>query len=212
LTLLVAGLITRTLSFVVEGLGLMLVGLSVVEQPYHAVMEVLAGIPVTEVAARYRVSRQSVHTWVKRYREGGLAGLADRSHRPRSCPRQVDGQIEVLVCELRRTHPGWGPRLVHELERRDVVPMPSRSTVYRVLIRAGLLEPSSRKRKRSDYQRWERPAPMQLWQFDIMGGVFLVDGTEVKVVTGIDDHSRFLVCATVVARATGRAVSTAFAR
>jgi hypothetical protein len=31
------------------------------------------------------------------------------------------------------------------------------------------------------------------------------------VVTGIDDHSRFLVCCRVVARATGRAVSTAFA-
>lgn len=39
----------------VEGLGLMLVELSVVEQRYHAVMEVLAGIPVVEVAARYRV-------------------------------------------------------------------------------------------------------------------------------------------------------------
>jgi transposase InsO family protein len=196
----------------VKGLGLMLVELSVVEQRYHAVMEVLAGIPVVEVAARYRVSRQSVHTWVKRYRDGGLAGLTDRSHRPQRCPRQVDGQVEALICELRRTHPGWGPRrLVHELDRREVTPMPSRSTVYRVLIRAGLLEPTSRKRKRSDYRRWERSAPMQLWQMDIVGGVFLVDGTEVKIVTGIDDHSRFIVCCHVVARATGRAVSTAFA-
>jgi transposase InsO family protein len=196
----------------VKGLGLMLVELSVVEQRYHAVMEVLAGIPVTEVATRYRVSRQSVHTWVKRYREGGLAGLTDRSHRPQSCPRQVDGQIDALICELRRTHPGWGPRrLVHELSRREVSPMPSRSTVYRVLVRAGLLEPISRKRARADYRRWERPVPMQLWQLDIMGGVFLADGTEVKVVTGIDDHSRFLVCHHVVARATGRAISTAFA-
>ncbi|MEV0082891.1 IS481 family transposase [Saccharopolyspora sp. NPDC050642] len=186
--------------------------MSVVEQRYHAVMEVLAGIPVTEVASRYRVSRQSVHTWVKRYREGGLAALADRSHRPRCCPRQVDGQIEALICELRRTHPGWGPRrLVHELERREVTPMPSRSTVYRVLIRVGLLEHTTRKRKRGDYRRWERPVPMQLWQMDIVGGVFLADGTEAKVVTGIDDHSRFIVCCDVVARATGRAVSTAFA-
>jgi len=30
-----------------------------------------------------------------------------------------------------------------------------------------------------------------------MGGVRLADGSEVKVVTGIDDHSRFVVCATV---------------
>jgi transposase InsO family protein len=209
----VTGSITTTSSFVVEGLGLMLVELSVVEQRYHAVMEVLAGIPVTEVATRYRVSRQSVHTWVKRYREGGLAGLADRSHKPTSCPHQVDGPVEALICELRRTHPRWGPRrLVHELGRRDVTPVPSRSTVYRVLLRAGLLEPVSRKRKRSDYTRWERPTPMQLWQLDFIGGVFLADGTEVKVVTGIDDHSRFIVCCHVVARATGRAVSTAFAQ
>ncbi|HEU5476127.1 MAG TPA: IS481 family transposase [Actinophytocola sp.] len=191
----------------------MLVELSVVEQRYHAVMEVLAGIPVTEVAARYRVSRQSVHVWVGRYRDGGLAGLADRSHRPKSCPHQVDGQVAALVCELRRAHPGWGPRrLVHELARREVTAMPSRSTAYRVLLRAGLIEPGARKRKRAEYRRWERSAPMQLWQLDIMGGVFLTDGSEVKVVTGIDDHSRFVVCATVVARATGRAVSTAFAQ
>lgn len=37
-----------------KGLGPMLVGLSVVEQRYHAVMEVLAGIPVVEVTTRYR--------------------------------------------------------------------------------------------------------------------------------------------------------------
>lgn len=41
----------------------MLVELSVVEQRYHAVMEVAVGVPVTQVAARYGVSRQSVHSW-----------------------------------------------------------------------------------------------------------------------------------------------------
>ncbi len=45
-----------------------LVKLSVVEQRYHVVMEVLAGAPVTEVAGRYGVSRQSVNTWMRRYR------------------------------------------------------------------------------------------------------------------------------------------------
>jgi transposase InsO family protein len=52
---------------------------------------------------------------------------------------------------------------------------------------------------------------MALWQLDIVGGVFLTDGTECKVVTGVDDHSRFCVMATVVPRATGRAVCLAFA-
>jgi Integrase core domain len=52
---------------------------------------------------------------------------------------------------------------------------------------------------------------MQLWQLDIVGGVFLTGGAECKVVTGVDDHSRFCVLASVVPRPTGRAVCAAFA-
>jgi hypothetical protein len=47
---------------------------------------------------------------------------------------------------------------------------------------------------------------MELWQMDVMGRVRLASGVEVKVVTGIDDHSRFIVCAVVVAAATVRPV------
>jgi hypothetical protein len=53
---------------------------------------------------------------------------------------------------------------------------------------------------------------MELWQMDIVGGVLADDGREYKLVSGVDDHSRFCVIATVVARATGRAVCGAFAR
>ena len=41
---------------------------------------------------------------------------------------------------------------------------------------------------------------------DVVGGVLLEDGTECKVLTGVDDHSRFCVCAGIMVRATGRAV------
>lgn len=50
---------------------------------------------------------------------------------------------------------------------------------------------------------------MELWQMDVVGRVHLRDGVEVKVITGIDDNSRFVVCATVVARATARPVCEA---
>ena len=48
---------------------------------------------------------------------------------------------------------------------------------------------------------------MELWQMDIVGGIVLADGGECKMVTGIDDHSRFMVIAKVVQRATARAAS-----
>jgi transposase InsO family protein len=191
---------------------LALVELSVVEQRYRAVLEAVAGVPVTEVAARYEVSRQSVHAWVRRYAEGGLGGLMDRSKRPESCPHQVSPQVEAVVCELRREHPRWGPlRLAHELARAGVSPVPSRMSVYRVLVRHGLVDPQPRKRPKESYRRWEREAPMALWQLDIVGGVFLADGSEAKIVTGVDDHSRYCVICQVVPRATGRAVCLAFA-
>jgi hypothetical protein len=47
---------------------------------------------------------------------------------------------------------------------------------------------------------------MELWQMDVVGGVLLADGTECKVLTGVDDHSRYCVCAGIMRRATGRAV------
>ncbi|NUW43308.1 IS481 family transposase [Nonomuraea rhodomycinica] len=191
----------------------MLVELSVVEQRYQAVLQVLSGASVTEVARRFGVSRQAVHRWLGRYRDQGLAGLADRSSRPRTSPTRTPAQVEALICELRRNHPRWGARrLVWELTRRGCPgPVPSRATVHRVLVRHGLVQVTPRGRRREDYKRWQRSEPMQLWQMDIVGGIMLADGTECKVVTGVDDYSRYCVAATVVARPTGRAVCSALA-
>jgi transposase InsO family protein len=189
---------------------LMLWELSVTEQRYRAVLEVMAGVPVTEVAGRYGVSRQSVHAWLARYRDEGPPGLEDRSHKVHQHPWQIPAELEAAVCELRRAHRKWGPkRLVFEMGRRGLGTV-TRSTVYRVLIRNQLIEPRSRRRRRQDYTRWERPVPMQLWQLDVTASAFLADGREVKIVTGLDDHSRYCVIARAVLRATARPVCRAF--
>jgi len=52
---------------------------------------------------------------------------------------------------------------------------------------------------------------MELWQPDVVGGIGLADGTELKALTGLDDHSRFCVSATLMPRATARGVCSAFA-
>ena len=191
----------------------MLVVLGVVEQRYEAVMAVLRdGHTVVDVAERFGVARQSVHRWIRRFEAGGLAGLADRSHRPISCPHQMPAEIEELVVAIRGHHPGWGPlRIADQLAREGVVPVPSRVAVYRALVRRGLVDRQRRKRRREDYVRWERSRPNELWQMDVMGGVFLLDQSELKMVTGIDDHSRFCVAAGLVERATARPVCGVFA-
>ncbi len=101
----------------------------------------------------------------------------------------------------------WGPdRIRYQLERDGVAVVPGRTSIYRALVRHGLVEAEQRRRRRSDYRRWERGRPMELWQMDVVGGFHLVDGTELKAVSGIDDNSRFVVSAMLVRRATASPV------
>lgn len=189
----------------------MLVELGLVEQRYKAVLEVLDGpVSVTDVARRYGVGRQTVHTWLRRYAAEGLPGLGDRSSRPHSCPHQMPPTVEARVIEMRRQHPGWGPRtILNRLARAGVWPLPSRAGIYRALVRHQLIDPKKRRRRASDYKRWERSRAMELWQMDVTLGVHLRDGSRPSIVTGIDDHSRFCVSAKVVERATARPVCDA---
>ena len=100
----------------------MLVARSVMEQRYEAVMAVLRdGEPVTEVAARFGVSRQSVHAWIRRYerwarrrwRIGRIGRESVRIRwRRRSKPRCASCAVSI---------PGWGPtRLAYVLARQGV--------------------------------------------------------------------------------------------
>jgi Helix-turn-helix domain len=83
-----------------------LVELRVGEQRLRAVWEVLDGASVAEVARRFMVSRQSVHSWLRRY--AADEGLGDRSWRPHGCPHQMSPAVEARIVEIRRGHPGWG--------------------------------------------------------------------------------------------------------
>ena len=190
----------------------MLLEISKMEQRYEAVLGVIRdGHSVQEVADAFGVTRQSVHNWLRRYEQGGLGALDERSHRPRACPHQMAPAVEAVMLELRRLHPAWGPvRLRHELERRRIEPLASKAGIYRSLVRHGLIVPKAQRKKLHSYKRWERGRPMELWQLDVVGGVVFEDGTTAKILTGIDDHSRFCVSAGIIARATMRPICAKF--
>lgn len=173
-----------------------------VEQRYRAVLAVISdGRTVRETAAAVGVSRQTLHAWLAKYEAGGLDGLADGSHRPRSSPLQMSAVVEAAVLEMRRAHRSWGSRRIAvELTRRAGFGVVSESAVYRCLRRSGLIEPDSRRRRKRDWKRWERGQAMELWQMDLVGGFLLADGSRAKALTGVDDHSRFCVSARLMVR------------
>ena len=138
----------------------MLVELSVVEQRYHAVWKSSPGrrSPRSPAATESR-ARPCTCGWANITRTAEPHWRTTRT-RPHFRPRQIHADVEALISQLRNAHPRWGPRrLEYELARAGVSAVPSRSTVYRVLVRHGLVAARKRKRRRQDYRRWQRCMP-----------------------------------------------------
>ncbi|OZD57411.1 helix-turn-helix domain-containing protein [Rhodococcus sp. 06-1460-1B] len=79
---------------------------------FRAITEVNDGSPVSDVAERFGVSRQTVTAWRKRYENSGIDGLVDSSRRPHASPNRIQPDIEALICEMRRHHRRWGARRI----------------------------------------------------------------------------------------------------
>src|SRR5260370_20729824 len=99
-----------------------------------------------------------------------------------------------MVLEMRRSHAYWGARrIAFELARKGVEPAPSESAVYRWLVRAAVIDPINRRRRRETWKRWERAAPMELWQLDVVHGFLRAQRSTATRLTRVDAHSRFSV-------------------
>src|SRR5580692_11636835 len=88
----------------------------------------------------FDISRPTGYLWRQRYQQQGLAGIAERSRRPRLSPGQTAGEREQQVVELRQRYPDWGARKLQVMLARSGVELPA-STIHRILLRRGLVRP-----------------------------------------------------------------------
>jgi len=75
-------------------------------------------VSVSALCQRFGISRKTGYKWLRRYREQGLPGLAERSRRPRSSPRRTTPGLEARVVALRQQYPAWGGRRACRLHLR----------------------------------------------------------------------------------------------
>jgi transposase InsO family protein len=145
---------------------------------------------VSELARRFGVSRKTAYKWAKRARRGEGAVLADRSRRPASSPAKTAAPVEAQVVALRGEHPAWGGRkLRRRLQDQGVEGVPATSTITGILHRHGLIDPQQ-SAQHQPFQRFEHPAPNDLWQMDFKGH-FAMEQGRCHALTVLDDHSRY---------------------
>lgn len=164
---------------------------------FRFVMKVEEGaFSMSELCARFGVSRQTGYAILRRWREEGAEGLKERSRAPLRSPQRIDEALAALLLSARLAHPQWGPRKIHAYLQRchpDVV-LPAASTTGELYRRAGLVV--GRKQR-----RWAHPGraqvegsgPNHVWTTDFKGEFRTRDGTRCYPLTVADLATRYLL-------------------
>lgn len=169
------------------------------------VQEARAGANFSQLCARYGISRKTGYKWLERHQALGAAGLEAQSRRPHASPQRTAVEVENRILAVREAHPTWGGRKIKAaLARAGHPDVPSASTITAILHRYGHVSPEA-SRKRQPPRRFEYAYPNGLWQMDFKGPFALKDGSY-SMLTIIDDHSRYLLCAQLCQRQTRAAV------
>lgn len=157
--------------------------------------------PFGALCTAYEISRPTGYLWLRRYRELGVAGIAEQSRKPHHSPRRTARSFEQQVVEMRLRYPDWGARKLHVLLEREGLRLP-RNTIHRILRRHGLV--GEERRDPAALQRFERGQPNELWQMDFKGP----KGWPEKVgpLSVLDDHSRYLITLAANGSTQGEAV------
>jgi putative transposase len=154
------------------------------------------GCTMTELCARYGVSRPTGYQWVARYEADGASGLHDRSRRPHASPQATARALVDAIVALRRRHPDWGARKLIDRLRSQAPDRawPAASTASAWLQRAGLI---ARRRRRpvpggASHPLTDMVKPNGVWTIDFKGQFRTRDGEWCYPLTVMDGCTRYI--------------------
>jgi transposase InsO family protein len=179
---------------------------------------VVEGRTQAEVAATYGVSKGWVSKLVARYREEGEAAFEPRSKRPKTSPNATPPAVLDLIVRVRKElaeqgHDAGPDTIGWHLEHHHQLTV-SRATISRHLATQGLVVPEPKKRPKSSYIRFEAAMPNETWQSDFthyrLTNPDRTPGTDVEILTWLDDCARYALRVTAHPRVTGPIVLASF--
>jgi transposase InsO family protein len=186
------------------------------EQKRAFINEYLQGVDnFKKHCERYEISEKTGHKWKNRFLEGGFAGLLDQSKAPRNSPNQLDEDAVIRLIKLRTAHPTWGPKKLAVLYGKAYPgsPVPSESSIYRVLGKANLIE-KRRLRKVSTSaahlrNRIVAHEPNDVWTVDFKGW-WVSDGERCLPLTIRDLKSKYIIDVRLMKDMTATGVKAVF--
>jgi len=168
---------------------------------------------VTEFCRLHGVSTWFFWDLRRRHRAEGDAVLEVKSRAPHRPAGRTSADVDDAIVAKRKELDGAGldcgaASIAFHL--RDLAGLPSESTIWRILTARGMIVASPNKAPRHSRRSYTAERANECWALDDFGWA-LADGTAVKILDVVDDHSRYAVACTAMASCTGAAVFDAIA-
>ena len=144
-----------------------------------------------KICRERRLPQSTVHRWLRWGEEGRELTNRKAGRKPGNRP-VTDAPEVVHEVAVMRSSWGWGPRKIVRVLGKDGRRV-AEGIVYSIVKRNGLNVPLNKPRKKHDYIRFEREHSNSMWQTDYKQ----IDADN-RLTAYIDDHSRFVLGATIV--------------
>jgi transposase InsO family protein len=169
------------------------------DQRFAFILDLKRGnLTMSELCARYGVSRVTGYSWLKRFNSLGLAGLQERSHAAHRVHNATPEEVVNELLAVRFEHPSWGAKKALKVvgDRRPDLALPARSTVCDIFERSGLVDRMPRRRPlgHPGPPKQGITVPNECWSADHKGWFRTLDGHACHPLTVTDNHSRYLLC------------------
>ena len=152
---------------------------------------------VTQLCARYEVSRETFYVWLRRRSSGETGWFVDRSHAPLRVVSRTPDEVVARALEIRRRFPHFGPKKVRAwlMGHDPALACPSASTIGDILKRAGLVaaRPQRRRPLEQGVSYSSATQPNEEWCVDFKGWFRTGDGARCDPLTLSDTASRYLI-------------------
>lgn len=166
-----------------------------------------------EAANRYGVSQSWVSKLSTRFNNEGDNAFHPRSRRPHTSPTAINDELTQLILTLRKElsqqgHDAGAHTIAWHLTTHHNTTLHP-TTIWRCLKKHGLITPQPQKRPKSSYIRFEASLPNETWQSDFTH-FRLTAGSNIEIITWLDDHSRFALHVSAHHRITAQIVLHTF--
>ena len=164
---------------------------------------------IISVCDRFGISEKTGQKWLRRFKEGGLEALEDRSHAPKNHRGRITPEVRERLIALKKKYPLYRPETlrdwlnIHE-PRDEGLRWPAVSSIGELLKREGLVRKKRRHRSLSESElerkRTLAQSPNEVWTADFKGEFRLKRGrgSYCFPLTVLDLNTRYLLSCTAL--------------